>query len=900
MRKHFTITLWVMLFSFGWVHAQSRDYTDAEIGFEREHVLKELIEHKEYSAAEVDDILLEMREEYVKYHEQRLNYIREHGNRIAVPVPITSCANMDFSQNTNLWTFNASNNNYNTRPSQDLTNNSWGVQGNIFNPAINDPVTGTTRFQVMPASSFDANLNSAVNPNATLGTNVMLLGDAQEFVWPGISNRGQEEITKSFVLTTQNAVLRYGYAIVFERPTHAATPNSFDIFISVNGVDLAGCSAINFNFNTAQMGNGFVPSAIAPLDLVRPWATNTIDLLSQPGVQLGDVITVSFRNRDCGFGGHGSYAYVAADCLPSTQAIASTSASGNLCVDEEITFTANVDILVGAITQWQILQGSTVVATIAGGGSSIPFTFDTAGTYTINFTMTSPGGCTINSTTSIVVEECCVDCDEAGAAVYNGIFGVLGECGTYGVKIAPETLECYTLQLFKGDGSGWTTITASDLVNDVYEWNYTNNGSYTMAIRLLDPITGKTCFIKKKKILVNCCQDCNTTGVDIFESLTETGTCGEYKLAISNETLSCYSVEVYHDPSGWNTITSSDLVNDTYTYSYPGNGSFTLAVRLRDLVTGKVCYYNKKGVTVDCFPSVCMEDPVLEGVVADNLKNILNAILALDNGFTSVCASGSPNSVVDITTMPEVVQFMQVYDLQNRLQNAIDIREAQPFNSYPYYTADITDVYYRWGYSNNLGHPPCLRITFANQPYGVIGPVFSYVISGGYANGGVPLNPDGLNPTLIEEFTNITLNVDESKATIDYIGTDGQASGIYDILYGTTNVEGASNGLPFCWFHDLNYTPAPAPAPSPLVTQSENKLIIYPNPASSLFSIAFEDKEQIEDYQVFIRSIVGIVVYESRVKNEKEINVEQLPPGVYFVQVLTDDGQSYQKQLIVK
>lgn len=602
MKKIFTICSWVFLLNFGWIHAQ--EYTDTDIGFEFETIRKELIEHEGYTSEEIANQIGQLRSEYVTYYEAKLEYLKSGAAREAAPIPVTSCVNMDFSQNTDLWTLNANRLNYGTRPSQDTgpMPNSWGVQGSIFQAAINDPTTGVTRFQVMPANTVDPRLNMMINPNAPVGSNVMRLGDPAEF--PNVPNinsfAGQEEISKSYILTEENAVLRYGYAIVFEEILHNEIPNSFDIFIAVNGAPLTGCSEINWSYNDALNGNGFVQSALNPLDLVRPWTTNTIDLLAIPNVQLGDVITISFRNRDCGFTIHGSYAYVSAECLPSSQAITATSASGDFCTNEEITFTTDVDIVIGSITQWQIVQGTNIITTIPNGGASVPYIFTQEGTYTVNFTMTSPGGCTVNSSTDIVVTDCCIDCNEAGSDIIASIAPVKGECGTYQVEVVDEVLDCYTLEIFTGDGSGWTTITASDLDNGIYEFSYTENGNYTVAIRLIDPTTGKACLLKRQTLQVNCCLDCNDVGTDIFESLLETETCGAYTIHIPEGTLDCYKVIVRIDTDNI-TLSEAQIVNEIFTFSFDENGNYAFTVTLYDLNTNVECHYSKGAIPVDCF-----------------------------------------------------------------------------------------------------------------------------------------------------------------------------------------------------------------------------------------------------------------------------------------------------------
>ena len=890
--KNFKMIFYALLLNICWLQAQ--EYTDVQIGFERAHIEKELSHHGELNPSEIKQKMEQLRTAFVERYVQSIN--SPNGNsRVGLPTPVTSSENMDFSQNTNLWTLNMNRLNYGVRPSQDNTPNginSWGIQGAAGLANVIDPFSNISRFQVIPASTIDPRLNSPVNRAAPLGANVLRMGDPNEF--PDIldidSDEGQEEVSKSYVLTADNSVLRYGYAIIFEQIAHQNVPNSFDIFISVNGVPLDGCTEINFSFNDAMAGNGFVPSAINPLDLVRPWTTNTIDLLSVPGVQLGDIITIAFRVRDCGFTIHGSYAYISAEALPSEQAITSTSASGDLCVDEVITFTTDVDILAGSTTFWEITDGTNVINTFPNGGASINDTFMQPGTYTVNFSMTSPGGCTINSSTMVDIEECCPDCNEVGDDIMNGITPVATECGAFRTKITPEMLECYTIQINIGDGSGYTTITSSDVTNSFYEWNYTENQTYLVVVRLIDPETGNVCYFKRKKFDVKCCFDCNATGDGILNSIGATSTCGKYIAGITEHDLNCFDIDVnIGDGSGWVSLTSGDISNDNYFFSYTENDSYIFQLRMTDLTTGLECYNESITLEVSCFEEFCVEDPILEDLLANQLMNILNAIV--DNGFTSRCGIAG---VVDITTLPEVVQFIQIYDLQNRLQNAIDIRENLPFNSYPYYTANITDVYYSWG-DAGFGRPPCLTITFANQPFAQQGPRFSYFISGGYDNG-VPNSTIGLNPNLIDQFTDIDIDVAESKATFQYVDNNGQTQSLYDILWPMTAVQGSISGLRYCWFHDLNFTP------ETMLDDTQNKvdLKIHPNPVTDRFSLEFTEEGVVENYDVTVQSMTGMTVYQSKRKNEKTILVDNWMPGIYFVKVVATNGTTFVERLIVK
>jgi len=81
-----------------------------------------------------------------------------------------------------------------------------------------------------------------------------------------------------------------------------------------------------------------------------------------------------------------------------------------------------------------------------------------------------------------------------------------------------------------------------------------------------------------------------------------------------------------------------------------------------------------------------------------------------------------------------------------------------------------------------------------------------------------------------------------------------------------------------------------------LISSAENKLQIYPNPASGRLTIA--SAQELSAVQVF--SAAGILSYQSdKIKEYKlEINVQDFSPGIYFVRVLQNGNSSTQKVVI--
>lgn len=278
----------------------------------------------------------------------------------------------------------------------------------------------------------------------------------------------------------------------------------------------------------------------------------------------------------------------------------------------------------------------------------------------------------------------------------------------------------------------------------------------------------------------------------------------------------------------------------------------------------------------DCVESTeCQDNPVLENLLATHLKNILNAILDLDNGFTGMCGASQPTTAIDITNMPEVIQFMQEYNFQERLQNAMDIRELE--NNISGYTANITHVYYIWTYDYSQGES-CLSIQFRNHNiYYSNGLYFRYKFS------------DELDPTLIQEFTNIEIDIEHYKATYNYIGVDGQTHSLYDTLLPQTRTYSSTSGLAFCWFHDLDYTPPVA----------NNSINLYPNPTSDYTTISSE-KFDIKTIQVYDINGNLIDVINDINKTKYELKVSKLKKGYYIIKVTLSDGSIINENLLIQ
>jgi len=79
---------------------------------------------------------------------------------------------------------------------------------------------------------------------------------------------------------------------------------------------------------------------------------------------------------------------------------------------------------------------------------------------------------------------------------------------------------------------------------------------------------------------------------------------------------------------------------------------------------------------------------------------------------------------------------------------------------------------------------------------------------------------------------------------------------------------------------------------------SQNDIIISPNPTSGIFSIILKDKE---DYKVTVRNIVGQLVYEDYVRGDilKNIDLSNYKTGIYIVNIETSTS-TYSHKVILE
>ena len=72
---------------------------------------------------------------------------------------------------------------------------------------------------------------------------------------------------------------------------------------------------------------------------------------------------------------------------------------------------------------------------------------------------------------------------------------------------------------------------------------------------------------------------------------------------------------------------------------------------------------------------------------------------------------------------------------------------------------------------------------------------------------------------------------------------------------------------------------------------------IYPNPASDQIRLALGSENRIMFTRLY--DLTGAIVFESNANDQQILEVQQLPAGMYFIDVLTEDGNVFTDKLLV-
>jgi len=76
------------------------------------------------------------------------------------------------------------------------------------------------------------------------------------------------------------------------------------------------------------------------------------------------------------------------------------------------------------------------------------------------------------------------------------------------------------------------------------------------------------------------------------------------------------------------------------------------------------------------------------------------------------------------------------------------------------------------------------------------------------------------------------------------------------------------------------------------------QMSIYPNPSNGIFTLIMNNEQGIKNIEVKVMNVLGQVVYQSAITApQSEINLKEVPSGIYFLQLQTAEGAVYRKLL---
>ncbi len=119
-----------------------------------------------------------------------------------------------------------------------------------------------------------------------------------------------ERLSYTYLVTAQNALFTYSYAVVFEDPGHSISEQPrFEIRVLNAGGQLVSPQCGFYQVTAAANISGFRDCGGVRY---RAWTPVGIDL----SAYVGQNITIEFSTGDCALGGHFGYAYIVGECNP--------------------------------------------------------------------------------------------------------------------------------------------------------------------------------------------------------------------------------------------------------------------------------------------------------------------------------------------------------------------------------------------------------------------------------------------------------------------------------------------------------------------------------------------------------------------------------------------------------
>ncbi len=327
---------------------------------------------------------------YILIYNQEQETFHEQLNLMNTPAqPYTGgaiCNNLDFTNGINGWSGrwnNTNNSQYNTAPAllpaAGLNSNATNVMGFVheLTTAGVDPHVPIQR--VPPGH-----------------TSALRLGDDAPLTTMGPYNH--QVITNKFMVTPQNDVLVYWYAVVFDQDKGQPHQQNDQPYFKIrmfdqNNVEIM-CAHYDVNATSAA-NNGFQVQSLSTGNfgveaVYKDWTQIMIPLINYHNT----TVTIQFETSDCSQRGHFGYAYLAVDCGPFQ--VIQSSPFGCSAGNTTMAAPAGADTylwtgpgIVGPNNTQQITINtpgnySVSMSTIGNSGATCVFTIDTVITQSIN------------------------------------------------------------------------------------------------------------------------------------------------------------------------------------------------------------------------------------------------------------------------------------------------------------------------------------------------------------------------------------------------------------------------------------------------------------------------------------------------------------------------------------
>lgn len=415
IKRYWILTFCMVFCSITSIFAQ--EFTDKEIGFDREVFRKEILSNGIVKTEEIDVYIDNLKKDLILKKKIGFNAwlaSKQDKNKMSNTSKSVSTLKLNTNRfdgsNCESFTFND--------PVSPFTG--WTLSNNIepfeYDDLFSEQVTtisesgtqflndiGGYRFTALSPVDFTSQTDPYIGspPSQVNSSNVVRVGNS------GTSYR-KEKISKDFTVTNLNDFIFYNFAIVLQDPQHELRPY-YAINIYINNT-LIPCSSVVYQASPNIPGFSLVPNTSGVW--VRPWSSNIIKP-SDFGATLGDTIRIEVSVSDCGAGGHFGYGYFDIQCKTEDDIIQASKST--ICADESVTFNTQLDSSTNNFS-WVIRdKNNNIIPSQDSQSSTLTHIFNQVGTYSVDLSSsyfsTSPS-CNTNSIFRKVIEvKDCAPCD---------------------------------------------------------------------------------------------------------------------------------------------------------------------------------------------------------------------------------------------------------------------------------------------------------------------------------------------------------------------------------------------------------------------------------------------------------------------------------------------------------